>query len=68
MGHPEVSYFPSRGDPNRGSEHFPTTVPDRITSGSACFLVKSLQFRFSFGLPCASVRKLRPFFRKGIFI
>ena len=28
--------FPSRGYPNRGGEHFPTTVPDRLTSGSAC--------------------------------
>ena len=28
-------------------------------------LVKSLRFRFSFGLPCASARKLRPFLSQG---
>ena len=61
-GHPEVSYFPSRGNPNRGSEHFPTTVPDRITSGSACFSVKFLRFGFWFGCYFSREIGLRRFF------
>jgi uncharacterized repeat protein (TIGR03803 family) len=54
--------FPLTGQPQSRQRAQATTVPVRLTSGSACFLVKSLRLRFSFRLPCASARKLRLFF------